>query len=273
MKQPAPRDHIEATADGVAAVTDRGRATTATRTPSPCAVADDGAVVAVVCDGVSTTVEPRRGVARRRVRRRPGRPRRPAATCRRPTPRPSAAVRGGSWRAAAPPASGPPSCTFLAARGRRRRRSSWPPSATAGPSGCPAEGEPQTLTEDDSWAAEKIAAGAMTRGGGLRRPPGPRHHPLAGRGRRPDVGAPPVPLRPPRARAGSSSCSDGLWNYAETAAERGGGRGRRPATSSTSPAGWSTSPTPPAAATTSPWSSSTCPGRPSAADPPKGPAA
>jgi serine/threonine protein phosphatase PrpC len=77
----------------------------------------------------------------------------------------------------------------------------------------PDEGDPQTLTEDDSWAAEQVTAGTMTvdqahadpRSHGITRWLGgdadpswaPRHVSFSARG-------------PGRV----VMCSDGLWNYA-----------------------------------------------------------
>ncbi|MDQ6727903.1 MAG: zinc ribbon domain-containing protein, partial [Actinomycetota bacterium] len=58
MKQPAERDHSEVTQTGVAAVSDRGRKHH--RNEDAFAVRREGVgrVLAVVCDGVSTTVNP-----------------------------------------------------------------------------------------------------------------------------------------------------------------------------------------------------------------------
>ena len=82
----------------------------------------------------------------------------------------------------------------------------------------PAEGEPETLTDDDSWAAEVIAAGAKTAEEAYA---DRRAHVITrwlGADADPAWEARPVVVRPPPARAGSCSCSDGLWNYAETRA-------------------------------------------------------
>jgi hypothetical protein len=58
MKQPAPRDHIEVAYQGVAAVTDRGRKHHRNEDAFALRVEEGKPVIAIVCDGVSTTVDP-----------------------------------------------------------------------------------------------------------------------------------------------------------------------------------------------------------------------
>src|SRR5205823_1429296 len=58
MKQPAPRDHTELAFDGVAAVSDRGRRHWRNEDAYALDVDPAGRVLAVVCDGVSTTANP-----------------------------------------------------------------------------------------------------------------------------------------------------------------------------------------------------------------------
>ena len=115
------------------------------------------------------------------------------------------------------PRLGAPSCTFLAAvvDGDRVElatmgdcRSMW----------LPAEGDPQTLTEDDSWAAEVIAAGAKT----AEEAYADRRAHVITRW----LGADADPAWEPRLSSFTAPgpgrlllCSDGLWNYAETAAD------------------------------------------------------
>jgi PPM family protein phosphatase len=218
MKQPAARDHIEAEAEGMAAVTDKGRRHHRNEDAFAMAVGETvdgrgGRVCAVVCDGVSTTVDP--DIASQ-------------AACDAAL---AVLVAGGtlpeSYAAARDavlavkwvpdPQLGAPSCTFLAAivAGADVElatlgdcRSLW----------LPAEGEPQTLTRDDSWAAEQITSGGMT----------PE---VAYADRRAHVitrwlGADADPSWESRLSSFSATgrgrlllCSDGLWNYAETAPE------------------------------------------------------
>jgi serine/threonine protein phosphatase PrpC len=213
MKQPAPRDHMEAEAPAMAAVTDRGKRHFRNEDAFAMAVAGDGRVVAVVCDGVSSTVDP------------------DAASQAAADAALGVLVGGGTLAAAydaareavlrltwvPDPRLGAPSCTFLAAivdgAGIELAtlgdcRSMW----------LPADGEPQTLTVDDSWAAEQIASGAMTPEEAYA---GPGAHVITRW-----LGADADPaweVRPASFTAPGPGrlllCSDGLWNYAETAAE------------------------------------------------------
>jgi len=213
MKQPAPRDHIEAVDEGMAAVTDRGKRHHRNEDAFAMAIAADGRVLAVVCDGVSTTVNP--DLASQ-------------AACDAAL---AVLVAGGglpaSYAAARDavlqvpwvpdPQLGAPSCTFLAAivdgadvelATLGDCRSLW----------LPLEGEPETLTQDDSWAAEVIAAGAKTaeeayadrRAHVITRWLGADADPTWES--RPSSFTAPAPGR-------LLLCSDGLWNYAETAPE------------------------------------------------------
>ena len=215
MKQPAPRDHLEAVADRVAAVTDRGRRHHRNEDAFAMAVTDDGRVVAVVCDGVSTTVDPDAASqaaadAALAVLVAAGPDALPAA---------HAAARDAvlalSWTP--DPRLGAPSCTFLAAvvDGAHVEmatlgdcRSLWLPD----------EGEARTLTQDDSWAAEAIAAGAKTAEEAYA---DHRAHVITrwlGADADPAWEARPSSFTAP-GRGRLLLCSDGLWNYAETAAE------------------------------------------------------
>jgi serine/threonine protein phosphatase PrpC len=207
---------MEATADGVAAVTDRGQRHHRNEDAFAMAVTDDGQVVAVVCDGVSTTVDP--DIASQAAS--------DAAL--------AVLVAGGDLPAAygaardavlalswvPDPRLGAPSCTFLAAvvDGSQVElatlgdcRSMWlPADGTAG--------EPATLTEDDSWAAEVIAAGTKT----AEEAYADRRAHVITRW----LGADADPSWEARLSSFTAPgpgrlllCSDGLWNYAETAAE------------------------------------------------------
>ena len=219
MKQPAARDHMEMVDVGVAAVTDRGKRHHRNEDAFALAIApaDDThgeRVLAVVCDGVSTTVDP--DIASQ-------------AACDAALgvllaggtlPAAYAAARDAvlqvSW--VPDPRLGAPSCTFLAAivEGADVElatlgdcRSLW----------LPAEGEePETLTEDDSWAAEAIAAGAKT----AEEAYADRRAHVITRW----LGADADPTWEARLSTFTAPgpgrlllCSDGLWNYAETAPE------------------------------------------------------
>jgi serine/threonine protein phosphatase PrpC len=221
MKQPAPRDHTEQVHDRAAAVSDKGRKHHRNEDAFALFVDGDRPVVAIVCDGVSSTVNP--DVASQA-----------AADA-------ALAVLTGDWgedaaparlhaaQAAAqaavvavegqpqPPDLGWPSCTFLAGV----VESTGATLATMGDCRAfwlPAEGDAVVVTEDDSWAAEKIAAGALT-------PEEAYAHPLSHTITR-WLGHDADPAWQPRiARFEFPGpgrlllVSDGLWNYAETGPE------------------------------------------------------
>jgi len=156
MRLPALRDHLEVELEGVAGVTDKGRRHH--RNEDAMAVhVGDGFVVALVCDGVSTTVNP--DVASQAAA---------DTAC-------AVLAQGGDHDAAFDaareavlatefqphPELGPPSCTYLAAMVTDERVT----LATLGD--CRAywmtpEGASQ-ITVDDSWAEVQIASGTMSR--------------------------------------------------------------------------------------------------------------
>ena len=212
MKQPAPRDHIEVSRDNVAAVTDRGRKHHRNEDAFALRAEPGQPVIAIVCDGVSTTIDPDKASQ-------------VAADAALAT-----LIAGGNLTAAhaaaqqavlavsdkpPPPDLGWPSCTFLGAvvTGRSVElgtlgdcRTFWLPAE--------GQGDPQALTTDDSWAAEQIASGAMT-------PEEAYANPLAHTITR-WLGRDADPTWTPRLShfdAPSAGrlvlCSDGLWNYAE----------------------------------------------------------
>lgn len=168
MKQPAARDHTESVHDRVAAVSDRGR--THHRNEDAFALHADAGfpIVAVVCDGVSSTVNPdvaSQAAADAAVATLVASP--PGGDDEDLTARivaahvaAQAAVEGVEGEPL-PPDLGWPSCTFLAGVVEEG-------GVTLGTMGdcrafwAPTEGPAQTLTEDDSWAAEMVASGDLT---------------------------------------------------------------------------------------------------------------
>ena len=156
MRLPAPRDHQELELEGVAGVTDKGIRHHRNEDAMAMYIGD-GFVAALVCDGVSTTVNP--DVASQAAA---------DAACAVLAERPDHdaaydAARAAVLATAYEPAAdlGPPSCTYLAAMVTDQRvtlaslgdcRAYWvtPGSATQ-------------LTVDDSWAELQIASGAMSR--------------------------------------------------------------------------------------------------------------
>lgn len=214
MKQPAPRDHTEVAGDGAAAVTDRGRRHPRNEDAFALRVEPGKPLIAIVCDGVSTTVDPDRASQA-------------AADAA------FGVLAGGGDLVAAhaaaqaavlavtdvppPPGLGWPSCTFLAAviDGNAVQlgtlgdcRSFW----------LPHEGDPTTLTEDDSWAADQVASGAATAEEAYASPMAHTITRWLGRDADPSWTPRLSEFRAP-GPGGLVLCSDGLWNYAETAAE------------------------------------------------------
>jgi serine/threonine protein phosphatase PrpC len=156
MRLPAPRDHLELVLDGPAGVTDKGRRHH--RNEDAMAIhVGDGFVAAVVCDGVSTSVNP--DVASQAA---------VDAACAVLAGAPDHEGAYDAARAAVLATEyqphgelSPPSCTYLAARVTDERvdlaslgdcRAYWYADGTA-----------TQLTVDDSWAEEQIAAGALSR--------------------------------------------------------------------------------------------------------------
>lgn len=220
MRAPVLGDHVEAAFDGAAAVSDKGR-----RPENQDAFAlwvePQGPAIAVVCDGVSTTASP--GEAARRAADAALRALRDASSARSPK-----VAFGTAYVAASEAVSrlasetgadgaGPPSCTLLAVLVVKDHvylmsvgdcRAYW----------LPVHGEPMTLTEDDSWAAEQIAAGGMTPEAAYS---DPRSHGIT-RWIGDDADPSWEPRRTEFVAQGSGRlllCSDGLWNYATTAPE------------------------------------------------------
>lgn len=158
-RRPDPRDHVEVDLGIVAgAVSDKGLRHRHNEDGFAIEVRPDETVLAVVCDGVSSTVLPEEAskaasdaaIARLRVD---------------PTSFVDAhadalaAVRRIEWTPK--PGLGSPSCTFLAAT------ISGPVIRLAGLGDCraywvPTLGEASILTSDDSWAQDQATAGVMT---------------------------------------------------------------------------------------------------------------
>lgn len=222
MRAPDPRDHVEVALTRAAGVSDKGRRR---RNQDAFALATDagGRIMAAVCDGVSASTSPEEAAS---------------AAAQAALGALQATASGQGLREAylaalqataevrwdpAHDRAGPPSCTLLAATavdGRAQLlsvgdcRAFW----------LPERGEPRTLTEDDSWAADQVAAGAMTpelayadhRSHVITRWLG-LDADLTWEPRCVDFVAP----GPGRLLL----CSDGLWNYAPTAAELGAAAG------------------------------------------------
>lgn len=225
-KQPRERDHMEGTLPSVAAASDRGLRHHRNEdffslheavTPSGAPV-----TIAVVCDGVSSATRPDDASAAAAVTA--------GASMRESlpqgTPAPQAmhdALIAASEAVTALAAEGPnepsknaPACTIVGAVTTEGiltvgwigdSRAYWVPEAHGAP--------PARLTEDDSWAAQMVAAGLMTEGEAYA---DPRAHAITGW-----LGADAYEVEPhtasykPEGAGVVIVCTDGLWNYAESA--------------------------------------------------------
>jgi len=217
----ADRQRVEADLGVAAAISDRGRHhprnEDAYRLES---VAD--AIVAVVCDGVSTSTAPelasQRAVdaaARVLVVETEGEYESEPAVTTRAIRAATESVRALPWSPAT--GMGPPSCTLISAicaggtitiGAVGDSRAYWLDEQAA-----------HMLTVDDSWAQEQIAAGAMTAEQALH---DPRAHSITRWiGRDAPPGPPEVVSWKPEIRGRLILCSDGLWNYTSSPEELG----------------------------------------------------
>ncbi|MBM9508381.1 PP2C family protein-serine/threonine phosphatase [Actinacidiphila acididurans] len=228
--QPRQRDHQEQELEGVAAVSDRGLRHHRNEDAFVVATASlpDGtpAVAAVVCDGVSTAHRPDDASAAASVAGGESL----LAALERGTGA-EEAMRGALLAAfdavtaladeddpAARPHHNAPACTCVSAVVTGPvftvgwigdSRAYWIPDDRSRP--------PARLTEDDSWAARMVAAGLMTEAEAYA---DARAHAITGW-----LGADAVEVDPhvaafrPEGPGVIVVCTDGLWNYAESAAE------------------------------------------------------
>ncbi|MEU9035548.1 protein phosphatase 2C domain-containing protein [Streptomyces sp. NPDC048352] len=224
--QPRERDHVEEELCSVAAVSDRGLrhhrnedsfAVSATALPDGSA-----ATVAIVCDGVSSASRPDEasaaaaGAANEALLEALPRGAHPSEAMREAILAAAAAV---SALAPQPPgAQNAPACTLVGAVVSGGvltigwvgdSRAYWVPDDRAA--------LPRRLTEDDSWAAQMVAAGLM---GEAEAYADVRAHAITGW-----LGADAYDLDPHTASFRPDHpgvlvvCTDGLWNYAESARE------------------------------------------------------
>ncbi|GAA1137258.1 hypothetical protein GCM10009664_02550 [Kitasatospora gansuensis] len=229
--QPRPRDHQELTADGVAGVTDRGLrhhrnedAFTVAATHLP---GGEPAVLAVVCDGVSSSARPDEAsataveAASAHLLTALQRGRRPDQAMREAIGEAARAVAELAKDGTRTPSGSQnaPACTYVSAISAAGlvtigwvgdTRAYWIPddreSAVA-----------YRLTEDDSWAARVVAIGLMNEAEAYA---DPRAHAITGW-----LGADAEEIEPhtvsftPHVPGVLLVCTDGLWNYAEAAAD------------------------------------------------------
>lgn len=229
--QPRERDHQERELTGVAAVSDRGLRHHRNEDAFTVATAEgpDGApvVLAVVCDGVSSSSRPDEAsatavtaaadslVAALASGREPDRAMREAIGAA------NRAVTALAHDGTAPDGrhSNAPACTYVSAVSSGGlvtigwvgdTRAYWIPDDRE-------SAEPYRLTEDDSWAARMVAANLMAEAEAYA---DPRAHAITGW-----LGADAEDLDPhtvsftPHVPGVLLVCTDGLWNYAEAATD------------------------------------------------------
>ncbi|MFJ9075573.1 protein phosphatase 2C domain-containing protein [Streptomyces sp. NPDC102278] len=224
--QPRERDHLEEELGSVAAVSDRGLrhhrnedsfAVAATALPDGSA-----ATVAIVCDGVSSASRPDEasaaaaGAANEALLEALPRGAHPQEAMHEAILAAAAAV--NALAPEAPGAQNAPACTLVGAVVSGGlltigwvgdSRAYWVPDDRAA--------LPRRLTEDDSWAAQMVAAGLM---GEAEAYADARAHAITGW-----LGADAYDLEPHTASFKPDHpgvvvvCTDGLWNYAESARE------------------------------------------------------
>jgi serine/threonine protein phosphatase PrpC len=212
MKQPSPRDHIESEWPGVGAVTDRGR-THHRNEDAMAVVVEPARVIAVVCDGTSTSVDSDKAsqaaadaAAAVLAAADPGDPADPDLAAAFDAARKAVLAMPYDPQ----PGLDAPSSTYLAAVVRGDE------VVLAGLGDCRAYwvagGGAEQLTTDDAWAQEAVARGEMSVEQAMAHPQG---HAItrwisldADPQWRPRLTRFPIP-GPGRVVV----CSDGLWNY------------------------------------------------------------
>ncbi|MEE1938064.1 protein phosphatase 2C domain-containing protein [Streptomyces sp. TRM 70361] len=227
-RRPHERDHLERTVPGAAAVSDRGLRHH--RNEDSFAVASAGlpdgsaAPVAVVCDGVSSAIRPdEASAAAAEAACASLLAALPHGTDPREAMRAALLAAAGAVgdlaaRTPADPARNAPACTIVGAVVTGEvltvgwvgdSRAYWVPEDRST--------QPARLTEDDSWAAQMVAAGLLEEAEAYA---DPRAHAITGW-----LGADAHEIDPHTAsftpdRPGVVVvCTDGLWNYAESAEE------------------------------------------------------
>ncbi|MEV7602741.1 PP2C family serine/threonine-protein phosphatase [Kitasatospora sp. NPDC089797] len=229
--QPRPRDHMEKSLAGVAGVSDRGvrhhrneDSFTVAATSLP---GGEPVVVAVVCDGVSSSDRPDEAsetavdAASESLLTSLEAGRDPEQAMRAAIADAAKAVADLAADGAGPvrPDLNAPACTYVSAIAANGRitigwvgdtRAYWIPDDRAG-------AEPFRLTQDDSWAARMVEAGLM---GEAEAYADPRAHAITGwLGADAEEVVPHTLAFAPHVPGVLLICTDGLWNYAEAATD------------------------------------------------------
>jgi serine/threonine protein phosphatase PrpC len=211
LRQRRVRDHQEIDLGVAASVTDRGLRHHRNEDAVFLATAPDGAVVAVVCDGVSLSVDP--DIASDAAADAAGQLLVEGGKTRDAIAAAEAAVAKVSWT---PTDDLPaPASTIVTAVCRPARVSlGWVGDSRAYWLGLSSS---QRLTVDDSWAEEQVDAGAMTE---AEAEADPRAHSITRwLGADAPPGDPQLTTFTPNESGRLVVCSDGLWNYAPSATD------------------------------------------------------
>jgi serine/threonine protein phosphatase PrpC len=215
MRQPRPRDHQEIDIGGAAGVTDRGLHHHRNEDALYLKATDDQSVVVVVCDGVSSSVDP--DVASQTAVDVAGAmlldavaspPDELAHAISEAVGAAQDAILAIPWTPQAD--LGGPSCTLVSAVIHDGTITvAWVGDSRAywvGPDGA------RQLTEDDSWAAAQVAAGIMTAEEASANPQAHAITRWLGEDAPPE--GPHLRTFHPETPGRLLVCSDGLWNYA-----------------------------------------------------------
>lgn len=222
LRQPATTDHVEVEAGIAAGVSDRGLRHS--RNEDAMALADArGWTAVVVCDGVSSSSRPEdasraaadTGVAALTELLAAGQP--PEAASHGAVHRAAQAVAklAGGGPGTTQPMAEPPSCTYVSALTNGRTITvGWVGDSRA--YWLAANGGVR-LTEDDSWAGQLVASGALSEAEAQAHPNA--HVITAWLGADADELKPHVRTFTPDGPGALLVCSDGLWNYLPEAAQ------------------------------------------------------
>jgi serine/threonine protein phosphatase PrpC len=214
-RQPRPRDHHEVDAGWAAGVTDRGLRHHQNEDALYLETTGDQSLVAVVCDGVSSSVNP--DVASQAAVEAAGAVLLEALKTRadqlsEATTEAAAAAQAAVLAVPGEPTQdlGAPSCTFVSAVVHEGKITvGWVGDSRAYWLGAD---DARQLSEDDSWATEEVRAGLMTEQDALNDPNA--HAITRWLGADAPPGGPRLTSVEPKTDGRLLLCSDGLWNYA-----------------------------------------------------------
>jgi serine/threonine protein phosphatase PrpC len=214
LRQPDPRDHTEVDLGVAAGVSDRGHHHHRNEDAMRVEAVGAGSVVAVVCDGVSSSIQPEIAsqvaaltAGEALTRAVTARPERLAEALVDAVAAAQEAVTAIPWKPDGSLAA--PSCTFVGATVHHGTVTvGWVGDSRAYWLG---DGDTRRLTEDDSWAGEQVTAGLLTE---EQAEADSRAHAITRwLGADAPAGDPQIASFTPASPGRLVVCSDGLWNY------------------------------------------------------------